>query len=296
LAEPAAAGVRANRSESQAGIAGNKEPDGACEQRVAPLRPLDFAQRPLFAPLADLLRATSELPDCAALNRWAEQCTRGESTSRSPVRFVVPDALPLRYEERIDLRREVVTRPDSWHDFFNALVWLRFPQTKAALNAAHLRSMGRHGAAAGRGPVRDALTQFDESGIVVVSSDSTLLDLLMGRCWKTLFWNRRLEVAQHMRFLVFGHGLYDALRAPFYRICGRAALLTVDPAMIARDWVSLCVAIDPILAARFANDCYPRPRALLALPLLGIPGVTTDSESPEYYDDQEQFRPPPAWR
>ena len=33
------------------------------------------------------------------------------------------------------------------------------------------------------------------------------------------------------------------------------------------------------------------PRSLAPLPLLGIPGVTTDSESAEYYRDTRQFRP-----
>ncbi|MCC7081088.1 MAG: DUF3025 domain-containing protein [Burkholderiales bacterium] len=39
---------------------------------------------------------------------------------------------------------------------------------------------------------------------------------------------------------------------------------------------------------------YPRPKALLALPLLGIPGVCAENEDPAYYDDSVQFRPPPA--
>ena len=110
-----------------------------------------------------------------------------------------------------------------------------------------------------------------------------------------LFWTRRAEATAGMRFLVFGHGLYDALRAPFYRICGRAALFVVDRTIIERDPPALCGAIDPLLAARLRDDYYPRPRALLALPLLGIPGVTPDNASSAYYDDERQFRPPPNW-
>jgi hypothetical protein len=36
---------------------------------------------------------------------------------------------------------------------------------------------------------------------------------------------------------------------------------------------------------------YARPRDFQPLPLLGIPGVTPDSEDPAYYDDTWQFRP-----
>ena len=256
-------------------------------------RAAELAQRALFEPIADWLERCSAdaLPTCADLNGWI----REQSLGHGRVRFVVPDGSPLRYEERIHARREVVTRPDNWHDAFNALVWLRFPLTKSALNDAHLRHMRRDRSGAGRGPVRDAVTQFDESGVIVASADERLLDLLVHRRWKELFWTRRARVVTDMRFLVFGHGLYDALRAPFYCMCGRAALLFVDRATIEDGVIALCAAIDPLLAARFAQDYYPRPRALLALPLLGIPGVSADNESSAYYDDREQFRPPPAW-
>ena len=259
--------------------------------------PADLAQRPLFEPIARWLACCTAyaLPGCEALNGWnAARCTQRSAAHRA-IRFVVPDGSALRYEERIHARGEIVTRPDNWHDFFNALVWLRFPQAKSALNDAHMRHMRSERASAGRGPERDALTQFDESGIVVASADLALLDLLARRRWKALFWERRAQVVTDMRFVVFGHGLYDALRAPFYRICGRAALAAVDRATIAGGIDALCEALDPVLAARVAADHYPRPRALLALPLLGIPGVSAESESPQYYDDPEQFRPPPDW-
>jgi hypothetical protein len=253
----------------------------------------------LFAAVAEFLPASDcgAPADCAQLNDWLEQIRpRPLTAGGRPMRFVAPDRSGLNYEERIFASGEVVTRPANWHDFFNALVWMRFPHTKAALNALHVRQMRAHRSHCGRGPLRDAATQFDESGIVVASADPSLLDLLARRCWKELFWARRQDVLAHMRFVVFGHGLYDALRAPFYRMCGRAATIQIEPEIAARDAVALCRHLDAILAARFAAcDWYPRPRALLALPLLGIPGVTPDSESPAYYEDTEQFRPPPAW-
>ena len=229
------------------------------------------------------------------LNRWRTDAPSGAECFDDRLRFVAPDRMRLGYEERVHARGEIMTRPDNWHDFFNALVWLRFPRAKRALNDVHLRFIRRSGTRAQRGPVRDALTQFDESGIVVASADASLLDLLAARRWKELFWTRRPDVVASMRFLVFGHGLYDALRAPFYGICGRAAVFVVDRTVIGSDAPALCSAVDPLLAARLAADYYPRPRALLALPLLGIPGVTADNASPAYYDDERQFRPPPQW-
>ena len=259
------------------------------------MRSCDLVDRALFEPISDWLgRSTSGgLASCDQLNDWIGDRS-SEALAPRRLRFVPPDRSPLAYEQRIHERGEIITRPDNWHDFFNALVWLRFPRTKAALNDAHLRCM-RRGFGEGRGPVRDAVTQFDESGIIVASADPVLLDLLEGRFWKELFWVRRTECVAHMRFLVFGHGLYDALRAPFYRMCGRAAAIAVDRNLIEGEMDGLCDHVDTHLAARFAADYYPRPRALLALPLLGIPGMTPANASPRYYDDETQFRAPPAW-
>ena len=50
---------------------------------------------------------------------------------------------------------------------------------------------------------------------------------------------------------------------------------------------------DAWLAGRLADPDRPFDKtALSPLPLLGIPGVTADSERADYYRDTRQFRPP----
>ena len=255
----------------------------------------ELAQRPLFEPLRALLLALQTSGRCGLddLNALMAR-THALRPGVCAVRFVRPDAEALAYEQRIANRGEVATRPGNWHDFFNALVWMRFPRTKHAVAALHAAASSASGAEGRRGPLRDAATQFDESGTVVAAADASLLDLLAARRWRELFWSRRSEVERHMRFAVFGHGLYDALQSPFYRICGRAAVLTVPQALLDAPVEAFCAHADGILAARFAERTwYPRPRALLALPLLGIPGVSADNEQAAYYDDTLQFRPLP---
>ncbi|HMA10888.1 MAG TPA: DUF3025 domain-containing protein, partial [Steroidobacteraceae bacterium] len=100
---------------------------------------------PAFAPyraLIDALELTRALPapgpDClGALN--AQAAALGIRNARGlPLRFFAPDGrLSARdYETHILHTGEVPTRADTWHDVLNALVWLRFPRFKAALNAA----------------------------------------------------------------------------------------------------------------------------------------------------------------
>lgn len=255
-----------------------------------------LARRPLFEPLRSLLLALPG-PNPSSLSALNDLMASdgGRQADGAAMRFVAPDDMPIAYEERIVSRGEIVTRPGNWHDFFNALVWMRFPRTKYRLAALHAKGMRSPAPDGRRGPIRDAATQFDESGIVVAASDPALLELLAQRQWKALFWNRRDSVRRNMRFAVFGHGLYDALRAPFYRICGRAATIVVPQSCLDAPVDALCAHVDSILDERFAQrSWYPRPKALLALPLLGIPGVCAENETSDYYDDVVQFRPPPA--
>jgi hypothetical protein len=254
-----------------------------------------LASRPLFEPIAAHCRAFAQEspPGPAALEARLAQCrTRPTSGGGVPLRFALPGGSALGYEERVYRHGEVATRPHDWHDVFNALVWMSFPRTKAALNALHFEEIQRAAQRAVRSPVRDAATQFDESGLVVLSSDPELLDLLSARRWVELFWNRRADVIACMRFLVFGHGLYDALRSPFHGLCGRALLIPVEPRLVQSPVAEQVAHADEVLAMRFGQPgrCAGA-KGLCPVPVLGIPGVTAASECRAYYEDRSQFRP-----
>lgn len=265
---------------------------------VAPrLAPSDFAPCTLFEPIAAYLErfVTPTLPDADGLNAVLDKAAPGAVTaSGRAVRFahVAPSAEG--YEAFIHDTGQIPTRRDDWHDFFNALSWCAWPRSKAALNAAHMReiSIRRKAGLAGRGRARDALTQFDECGLLVVTSDEALPSRLRMHEWETVFVAQRTGLVRTTRFLVFGHGAWDQLRAPFVGLCAKTLHYVVPP-----DWFSQPPAVqqadaDCWLATRIADpDVLPDPRALAPLPLLGIPGVTPDSESPAYYRDTRQFRP-----
>ena len=259
--------------------------------------PAAYAARPLFEPLAALLArfATLPLPDAGQLTRLlAEVAPEAVSGSGQPLRFALPHAGEPGYEARIFASGEVPTRPDDWHDFFNALAWCVWPRAKAACNALHLRALAaaQEGPPGKRGAWRDALTQLDECGIVVVSADPQLPALLAAHAWEEVFWQRRASLAASTRFLVFGHGTWDQLRQPFFGLCAKALYRHVPPA-----WLALPPAVqqadsDHWLAAHLTERAAQlTPRDLKPLPLLGIPGVTPDNAAQAYYRDTRQFRP-----
>jgi hypothetical protein len=242
---------------------------------------------PIFAPLAPWL---ARLPR----DRWAThdeltQLAAGVTTSRGvQVRFVPPrdrtDSERRYYELRIAETGEVETRPDNWHDLFNALVWIAFPRSKATINAQHAAILDEGGEAEARrrGPARDALTVFDEGGVIVATDDPSLKQLIVDFEWKELFWRRRPELEARVRFLAFGHALYEKALDPYIGMVAKTVFVTS---------ASDTAAADHLLAAHFADRSrFPSPKAMAPMPVLGVPGWHPDTSTEAFYDDAKHFR------
>ncbi len=244
----------------------------------------NFAERtPMFEPLracAHDLR-TPYWPGAGAPLRFVAQAPRA-------------DDFEDKYEPRIYMRGEVQFRACNWHDLFNALVWLAFPRAKAALNQRHCRELERQHAsgAQNRGAVQDALTLFDEGGVIVASADESLSKLLSGFQWKELFWQRRSEILQSMRFYLFGHALYEKALQPFAGVTGRGVIVEVGAGFFAQPLAAQLAALDGEVAQRIANAALFRAtRELAAVPILGVPGWCEDNVFEAFYDNVDYFRP-----
>ncbi|MBC7621767.1 MAG: DUF3025 domain-containing protein [Aeromicrobium sp.] len=194
----------------------------------------------------------------------------------------------MSYEMQIAATGEVPTR-QNLHDLFNALQWLSFPGFKSAINAEHVKRLnaGGEAEAKGRSKARDVLTMFDESGVLVASCDTALLELLKNFAWRELFVERRADVIANMRFYLVGHGLMEKALAPFIGMTGKAMLLRVECADLDR------VAVLDAAAAQWLHDAENLGSAvnLSPLPLLGVPGWDRRNECAEFYDNTDYFRP-----
>lgn len=244
---------------------------------------------PAFAPYRVLIDALelaralpSPSPDClGALN--AQAAALGTCNARGlPLRFFAPDGrLSARdYETHILQTGQVPTRADTWHDVLNALVWLRFPRFKAALNAAHgVAIAGEAGPTRGRR--RDALTVLDESGVWVISHDPALPALLAERAWHSLFWEARSRVETEMHFVVVGHALLEKALAPYPAMTGKCLTLIAE-------------SLDPDAADELSVRALAgidSPRQLAPLPVQGIPGWDAANDNAAYYANRDIFRP-----
>jgi len=196
------------------------------------------------------------------------------------------------YDAHCFLTGEMETREKNWHDLLNAMVWLAFPRTKAALNARHYRSQQTSRGQNQRGTHRDALTLFDECGVIICSDDDSLLDLLKNFAWKELFWHRRADVLARMRVYIFGHGLYEQALKPFIGLTGKALLLPVDQTFLRQSANAQIASIDETLCQLIADpNQFNHPRDLSPLPILGVPGWAVENNESTYYDNTDYFRP-----
>ncbi|MBC8021720.1 MAG: DUF3025 domain-containing protein [Burkholderiales bacterium] len=188
------------------------------------------------------------------------------------------------YELHIAESGEVETRPENWHDLFNALVWIAFPRAKAMINAQHAAILeeGGESEAKHRGPARDALTVFDEGGVIVATGDSALTQLIVDFKWKELFWRRRAELESRVRFLAFGHALYEKGLDPYIGMVAKTVF--VDFAPDTSD-------ADRLLAAHFSDRSrFRSPKAMAPMPVLGVPGWHPGNGVESFYDDAKHFR------
>lgn len=242
---------------------------------------------PFYDGVSPLLREleSEQWPSLAQLNTLAAK-RQVVNARGAPIHFVPPPAAAtsaIRYELRIADTGEVPTR-DNWHDLFNALQWIAFPHLKSAINAQHARLLRAGGTAEAlaRTAPRDVLTMFDESGIIVASTNTSLLDCVRRFRWRKLFVARRAEVIADMRFVLVGHGLMEKSLAPFVGITAKALLLNVDARLPALDRA----AADWLMDDQHLTDSH----FLAPVPLLGIPGWDARNESAAFYDDTKYFR------
>ena len=224
-----------------------------------------------YAPWAGLMPEAGVCSTADALN----------AVGQAPVHFVAQSALPdgLAYEQFIFDTGTVPTR-DNLHDFFNGLCWMRFPQTKKKLNQLQATEIAQAGVQKVRGPVRDALTLFDENA-AFFSAPQPLWDALIARDWKRLFIDLRPHWSE-AHLVLFGHALLEKLVCPRKPIT--AHIYRAQPTMnsIAEldQWVASDLNADKLSGKPFTP-----------LPVLGVPGWWSENENFSFYDDSVVFRP-----
>jgi len=208
-----------------------------------------FAERhPLFWPIAPAARAFAEERDWPPVETYGRAFGHADHAASAPVRFE-PAAAPRRtrarrgpvdraslYDARI-VGGVVPTRPRSWHDFLNALVWATFPRAKRALHERQHRVLdarvaeGARVLPSTRSREHDALALIDEGGVVLLERGATT------------------------HLVVFGHALYEGLvlGRPAPTACGLRARVDARGAAEAREVAGASEPADEAALVRAAD-------------------------------------------
>ncbi len=247
-----------------------------------------------------------------------------------PLKFVEQNKLllsdGLSFEQRIADRGEIATRVASLHDFYSALMWLRFPKVKLAINAIHLAGIAAHGTKV-RSRHQQAVTHLDEAGAWVVASTPALLELIDAHDWQTLFFDNRAawplapaagaksavakvaggdcraeggktdsKSAQAIEARVFGHAIFELMHAPHKLVAAKVVWVLADASYFLLPNAEKDAHLDSLIATALASGAASSdPKLLSTLPLSGIPGWWPEQDA-EFYASAPCFRPRPEGR
>lgn len=247
-------------------------------RHISPARgtvdPAVFARSPLAAwrEYADLLDGEA-WPSIEMLNRHLPEGMTQRFVAQTP--GLLADG--LHYEQRIAGRGQIATREGNWHDLLNALVWLRYPVLKQALNQRQMHEITGMGTKR-RSRAQYAMTHFDEGGVIVAVNDPALLVLWDAHDWHGLFWrHRQAWLDGSITLQLFGHALLEHALSPDMLLVGKALVFEAGRDVDAKGLLARCT--EAVAGGRLLRD----PLELRPLPLSGLPGWHPDSADEAFH-------------
>lgn len=242
------------------------------------------------------LLSSSAFPDALTLNNaalalydtWKGPVFRGQST--------LPADDPRYYEEIIYQDGIIPTRENSWHDLFNACIWMQFPETKKYLNQLHVADIHRVGVHP-RTARRNRLTHFDECGVVLAVEDgqrgvgNALLGALASHAWEEVLWHQKALWQETVQPFIFGHANLEMMLSPFIGLTGKWLAVSVPDGFSLLNRTEKWQVLDAALIARIKALGDFKPQHILRpIPLLGVPGWWHE-QTLSFYQNEEYFRP-----
>ncbi|WP_440055945.1 DUF3025 domain-containing protein [Pseudoalteromonas sp. T1lg65] len=194
------------------------------------------------------------------------------------------------YEQIIFETHNIPTREQNWHDFFGAMIWCLFPKTKALLNALHMQEINQHGLLE-RTKMRNALTLFDECGLVLAITDKQWQSALRNHQWKAVFYQHADCWQDQLKPFIFGHANYEMLTRPFIGLTAKVVCVVVGDAFMQNSLEKQYQELDSKLVTLIKNGLLDDNTQMSPLPLLGIPGWYEGVQDDSFYSNTDYFRP-----
>ncbi len=127
------------------------------------------------------------------------------------------------------------------------------------------------------------LARFEECGLVIMASPF-YCELIKEHRWYDLFVTYREHFHEQVTIKIYGHSLYEKLLSPYVGLTGFAVLMASEP-LCQEDCderLSECLQQEN----SFGHKLFLQP-----FPMLGVPGTFAANQNPDFYLNQQYFRP-----
>lgn len=220
----------------------------------------------------------AELPSAESLNSKFSQLNSNQKKLNFSCQNQELPYQELGYEERIYKYGIIAHRENNWHDFFNALIWKKFPKTKIVLNEIHYQELQLQ-STNHRSKKRDILTLFDECGVVIQANES-IFELIRNHQWKSLFIeNKNLWLSDKIKISTFGHAMYEKYLNAYIGMTAKALLVPLN-----------IENLDQYLSSNIREKTLLDTKSKLhPLPVLGIPNWYKN-QNEKFYENTKYFR------
>ena len=248
----------------------------------------DFEKSPIIRDLFPLTKYFLNYTDWPGIDDY-QHLFKEHQLDLTPVpQSTVISDFEDQYEPRVYLKRELQTRTRNWHDFFNAMIWLKFPQTKSILNNLHYTQAMTRPKGSNRSLLENRITQFDECGAIIISKKSSLLDLVEQHKWRQLFIDSDNEFEDNFYCVVFGHAIYEKALTPYIGMTCHCLLIQNDELL---DTVlqQNTDPLDHLVAQWWKTHSKHKHITLYPYPILGTPGYWPDQNN-TFYQNTQYFR------
>ena len=226
--------------------------------------------------------------------KWFTPYLNATNENNLPIQFVDDaqiDFAERYYEQVIFETGEVPTRTENWHDLFGGFIWCLFPKTKSLINHRHVQDIAEY-CLTKRTKHRNALTLFDECGVVLAISDSKWQTWLRDHQWHKAFVEHRQEWGESIQAFMFGHANYEMLTRPYIGLTGKALFINAPDEIFCKDLAMQYQYLDQVLYEKIKIEhCLADNSHLSPLPLLGVPGWHEDNKNDTFYNNTDYFRP-----
>ncbi len=197
------------------------------------------------------------------------------------------------YEQRIYRKGQLQTRAANWHDYLNLLVWMTFPRLKRQLNKLQFKQavLQQEQGLKSRSMIQQKLAHFDECGVIVVSTNVQLFELLKAHRWQELFYDCSDCIGDEIDFFIFGHGLYEKALTPYLGMTGKSILLQVNDDFFQQNIQEKLARIDSSLEKSLVGDNEEyQEQNLHPVPVLGVKGWYAGKQDVAFYQNKSYFR------